>query len=576
MAVTREAGYPRRMAELVGEVARDIHLRRRAMPLIVLAVLAFLTGLVVGALKDSEAESTVREFGEAWEQRDYGAMWQNITPEDQKATTPQEFADAYDQALRTATGTGVQTGDIQEEGDGARMDVEVQTRIFGAIEGRMDLPVEDGRIDWAPELAFPGLSPGVTLSRTTTAPPRAKILARDGSTLVEGPATARVSPLGAAGAEIAGVLTAPVTEEERDTLYARGFEEDTPVGTSGLERILEEQLAGKPGGELRAGTRLLASSEPQAAKPVRTTIDVGVQNAVATALAGRFGGVAALDPRTGAIRGLAGIAFSAPQPPGSTFKIITATAALDKKLVKPSTEFPVQTAAVIDGVELENANGESCGGSFADSFAHSCNSVFAPLGVRIGADKLVDTAERYGFNQDPAIAGAEPSTLPAADDIASPLELGATAIGQGRVLATPLELAVMAQTVASGGVRRTPTVLRDAAAPKPVRVMSRKVADTLEQLMVGVVNYGTGTAASLAPIGVAGKTGTAELEDTTDEDDETDIEQTPGSDTDAWFTAYAPVKKPEIAVAVLLVRNGAGGETAAPAARVVLQAALAG
>jgi cell division protein FtsI/penicillin-binding protein 2 len=308
---------------------------------------------------------------------------------------------------------------------------------------------------------------------------------------------------------------------------------------------------------------------------VRTTIDVGVQNAVATALAGRFGGIAALDPRTGAIRGLAGIAFSAPQPPGSTFKIITATAALDKKLVKPSTQFPVQTAAIIDGVELENANGESCGGSFADSFAHSCNSVFAPLGVRVGADKLVETAERFGFNQDPAIAGAEPSTLPAADDIASPLELGATSIGQGRVLATPLELAVMAQTVASDGLRRTPTVVKGGARPEPVRVMSPDVAHTVEQLMVDVVNYGTGTAASLAPIGVAGKTGTAELEDTTDDDEETDITQTPGSNTDAWFTSYAPVKKPRIAVAVLLVRNGAGGETAAPAARVVLQAALA-
>jgi penicillin-binding protein A len=383
-----------------------------------------------------------------------------------------------------------------------------------------------------------------------------------------------VSPLGTAGAEIAGVLTTPVTEEERDALYARGFEEDTPVGASGLERILEEQLAGKPGGRLLAGARLLAESEPQAAEPARTTIDVTVQQAVATALAGRFGGIAALDARSGAIRGLAGIAFSAPQPPGSTFKIITATAALEKKLVTPRTEFPIETAAIIDGVELENANGESCGGSFANSFAHSCNSVFAPLGVRIGAEKLVETAERYGFNADPAVAGAEPSTLPAADDIASPLELGATAIGQGRVLATPLELAVMAQTVASGGLRRTPTVVRGAASAPPVRVTSRKIARTLEQLMVGVVNYGTGTAASLAPIGVAGKTGTAELEDTTDEEDE-DVEQTPGSDTDAWFTAYAPVKNPEIAVAVLLVRNGAGGETAAPAARVVLQAALA-
>ena len=99
------------------------------------------------------------------------------------------------------------------------------------------------------------------------------------------------------------------------------------------------------------------------------------------------------------------------------------------------------------------------------------------------------------------------------------------------------------------------------------------MARTIGSMMVDVVAYGTGTAAAFEGIRVAGKTGTAELEDTTDEED--DLEQTPGSDTDAWFTAYAPVKNPEIAVAVLLVRNGAGGETAAPAARVVLQAALA-
>jgi cell division protein FtsI/penicillin-binding protein 2 len=105
-------------------------------------------------------------------------------------------------------------------------------------------------------------------------------------------------------------------------------------------------------------------------------------------------------------------------------------------------------------------------------------------------------------------------------------------------------------------------------------VISRRIARTIGSLMVDVVAYGTGTAAAIPGVRVAGKTGTAELEDTTDDEDE-DVEQTPGSDTDAWFTSYAPVKKPKIAVAVLLVRNGAGGETAAPAARVVLQAALA-
>ena len=553
-------------------MTQNVLVRRRVAALAVLAVVALGAGLLTGALRDSEAESTARDFGEAWEERDYGAMWHLLTPSAQERTTPQELAAAYNDALGTATATQIDVDDPREEGDGARVDVVVGTRIFGEVEGTLDLPVEDGRIDWQPNHVFPGLERGEELSRETTAPARAKILARDGSTLIEGPAAARTSPLGTAGAEITGVLTAPTLDDERAALYARGFEPDTPVGTSGLERILEEEVAGTPGGELRAGTRVLASSEPKAAEPVRTTIDVGVQQAVATALAGRFGGIAALDAKSGAIRGLAGIAFSAPQPPGSTFKIITTTAALEEKLVTPKTEFPVETHAIIDGVELENANGESCGGNFANSFAHSCNSVFAPLGVKIGAAKLVDTAERYGFNLDPAVPGAMPSTLPAASDIASPLELGATAIGQGRVLATPLLLASVAQTIASGGVRRTPVVVRNGP-PEKARVTSRRVARTIEDLMVGVVNYGTGTAASLAPIGVAGKTGTAELEDTTDEED--DVEQTPGSDTDAWFTAYAPVKNPEIAVAVLLVRNGAGGETAAPAARVVLQAALA-
>ncbi len=568
MAVTRGAGYPGRVNELNGVMTRALRLRRRAAPLAALAAVALIAGVVTGALQDSESERVARDFGEAWEQRDFGAMWRLLTPAAQEETTPQELEVAYGEAFTTATATK-----IDVDRDGTALDVEIATRIFGTLDGDVELPFSDDRVDWAPHLVFPGLAPGVTLTRETTVPRRAKILARDGTTLVEGPASARVSPLGSAGAEIAGILAPGATSEDRAAVYARGFDADTPVGASGLERILEERLAGIPGGRLLAGSRVLAESKPQRPRHVRTTIDVGIQQSVATALAGRFGGIAAIDARSAAIRGLAGIAFSAPQPPGSTFKIITATAALEEKLVKPSTVFPIETHAVIDGVELENANGESCGGSFANSFAHSCNSVFAPLGVKIRAEKLVETAERYGFNAEPSVAGEAPSTLPAADEIASELELGATAIGQGRVLATPLVLASMSQTVASRGLRRVPTVVHGGAQPEPVRVTSPKIARTLERLMVGVVNYGTGTAASLAPIGVAGKTGTAELEDTTDEDD---IEATPGSDTDAWFTAYAPVRKPELAVAVMLVRQGAGGETAAPAARVVLQAALAG
>ena len=132
--------------------------------------------------------------------------------------------------------------------------------------------------------------------------------------------------------------------------------------------------------------------------------------------------------------------------------------------MKPSTEFPVETHAIIDGVELENANGEFCGGSFRNSFAHSCNSVFAPLGLKIGAPELVEMAERFGWNAPATIPGEVPSTLPPAAEIETPLELASTAIGQFETLATPLQMASVAQAIASRGVRHPPTLERPASA----------------------------------------------------------------------------------------------------------------
>jgi cell division protein FtsI/penicillin-binding protein 2 len=289
--------------------------------------------------------------------------------------------------------------------------------------------------------------------------------------------------------------------------------------------------------------------------------------------------VAALDARTGEVRALAGVAFSAPQPPGSTFKVITATAVLEAHAARLSTPFPVEQKAVIDGVDLQNANGEFCGGTFAQSFAKSCNSVFAPLGVKVGAARLVDAAERYGFNEQPSIPGALPSTIPSAKEIGSQLALGSTAIGQGRVLATPLELASVAQTVASRGVRHRPTLIPGHPPGKPVRVTSRHIAKELRALMLGVVRYGTGVRAAIPGTTVAGKTGTAELETTVQRPNQnqpppSDTQEPPGSKTDAWFTGFAPATHPKLAVCVMLVRAGAGGDTAAPAAATVLSAGL--
>jgi peptidoglycan glycosyltransferase len=534
---------------------------------------AAVTGMVVGARTTSVGEDAARQFARAWERQNFRDMYGLLDAESRRAYSLRRFKQAYRDAGDTATVERVEAGDpTGEHGGTVGVPIALHTRVFGRVAAELRLPVNGNKVIWGPLLAFPALRRGEALTRRSEPAQRATLLSRDGKVLARGQVDERTSPLEAIAGSIAGTLAPQETEEERQALYAHGFPHSWPVGQNGLEEAFERRLAGRPGGELLAGARVIARARPIQARPVRTTIDTRLQEAAVTALAGRFGGIAALDPRNGEIRALAGIAFSAPQPPGSTFKIVTTAAALEARAVKPSTEFPIATAATIDGVDLENANGESCGGSFRNSFAHSCNSVFAPLGVELGAPALVDAAERFGWNSDPTVPGEVPSTLPPAAEIRTPLEVGATAIGQFRTLATPLQMASVAQTIAARGVRRLPTLsLGDTT--RSVRVVKRRVARTIESLMLDVVAYGTGTAAALPGVKVAGKTGTAELEDTRDPE----TGETKPSDpmnTDAWFAAYAPAGHPRIAVAVMLVRAGAGGATAAPAARIVLDAAL--
>ena len=538
-----------------------------------LAAVSLVAGAFVGAAAHSASERAAEDFAAAWEQGDFRAMHGLLSAEAQERYPLRRFRRAYERAAATATLISVAPGDAEEfEGGHVTVPVILGTRVFGRLRGDLRLPVTDETVDWEPSLVFPELRPGERLRRASAPPTRATLRSRDGKVLAEGPATDRTSPLTGIADSIAGRMEPQETAEERRALYARGFPPDWPVGQTGLEEVFEARLRGRPGGELIAGKRVLARAKPRAAAPLETTIDTRLQEAAVVGLAGRLGGVAALDARNGEVRALAGIAFSAPQPPGSTFKLVTATAALERGLVRPSTEFPVETHAIIDGVELENANGESCGGSFRNSFAHSCNSVFAPLGVKIEAGPLVDAAERSGWNARATIPGEVPSTLPPAAEIDTPLEVASTAIGQFRTLATPLQMASVAQTIAMGGVRTPPHLSADRR-PRPVRVTSRRVAKTIESLMVDVVAYGTGTAAAMPGVKVAGKTGTAELEDTRDPETGETLPPDP-TNTDAWFTAYAPANRPRIVVAVMLVRAGAGGATAAPAARVVLDAAI--
>jgi peptidoglycan glycosyltransferase len=557
--------------------------RRRLLFLAGLFAVAAIVLLVILATGGRPAaEARAERFVAAWARGDYAAMHAELTAAARRARPLADFTADYRRAAETATATRLQPGPVGKlEADVIAVPMTVTTRVFGVVRSTLRLPFagedDDARVAWSQNLTFPGVERGQGLDRTTRLPPRAHILARDGTPLAEG--EDRTSPLGPVAAAIAGSLGDPPPERAA-RLRELGVPAGAPVGVSGLERVFQDRLAGRPGGELRAGARLLAKSEPRGARSIRTTIDPKIQAAAVEALGDRFGGVAVVRPRTGEIAALAGIAFSGLQPPGSTFKIVTLAAALEARLAGRNSTYPVQTAATIEGVEIENANGESCGGSLRDSFAHSCNSVFAPLGARLGPERLVQYSEAFGFNQDLGIPGAATSTIPAADEIGDGLAVGSSAIGQGRVQATALQMAWVAATIATGGVR-TRLTLDTAAGPVRKRVLRERTARTVGRYMEAVVNDGTGGAARIGGVRVAGKTGTAELEDTT-EPDCTPTPETPcpppepndPTDTDAWFAAYAPAGKPRLAVGVLLVMQGTGGDTAAPVAQQVLLAGL--
>jgi len=571
------------------EVERRRRLLTRALPLILIALVAFIFGAIAGTPDSPEKEAAER-FVRAWEGDEFAAMYKELNPASRREIELNDFASTYRAAADIATLRSLEADSPGETSsrDGetvVSVPMQATTAAFGSVEADLLVPFADGGVDWNESLAFPGLRDGEHLESQVELAPRAPILAADGTPLAEGPAEARAHPIGSDAIDVTGEVGLP-EEDEAEALARQGFAPETPVGVTGLERAFNARLAGKPGGSLLAAsdnggaTRTIAEAQPKAGAPVKTTINVDLQQAAVAALAGRVGGIAVLDSRNGDVRALAGQAFSAPQPPGSTFKMITTVAALQKGIVSLDDEFEITNGANVGGRFIENANGEYCGGTFRQAFAESCNADFAPLGPEIGNDELVGTAERFGFNSPPAlyapkiVAQVEPAESTIPTDIGEEVDLGVSAIGQGEVLATPLEMASVAQTIANDGVREpTSIVANEKLRPEaePVKVMSKKVADELTELMIGVVTEGTGTAGAIPEGQVAGKTGTAELGPKPGEEEAEHPEQR----KDAWFAAFAPAEKPKLAIGVLLVEaEAAGGEVAAPAASEVLSAGL--
>ena len=341
------------------------------------------------------------------------------------------------------------------------------------------------------------------------------------------------------------------------------------VGLSGLEAADERQLAGAPSGEVRVvdgsgvEVAVVAQFPGTPPEPVVVTLDPRVQTAADQALAGvtQPAAIVAVDATTGDVRAVAARPLDQPfdraldgqYPPGSSFKVVTSEA-LVRGGTRPDTTVSCEPSATVGGKPFKNFEDESFGPiPFRTAFAKSCNTAFVTLAEGLSDADLVAAAGRFGFGAPyDAGVGASGGEFPDPDDAA---DRASSAIGQGRVLASPLHMASVAAAVASG-TWRPPRITGPASPIAPV-VLDPATVAVLADLMREVVRTGTGTAAAIAGQDIAGKTGTAEFGNAS-----------PPA-THAWFIGF----RGSLAFAVLVEGGGVGGQVAAPIAARFLAAA---
>src|SRR5579884_2472329 len=327
------------------DAARRRRFLRRLLPLVVVAAAAFAAGAIVAGSAGGAERTLVTSYVRAWRRGDYRSMYALLLRASRRRLTLAQFVADYRRAAQVTT--LVSLGRIRVgalNGDVVGVSMVARTRVFGRLGGQLLVPIAQTSsgpaIRFAGTLLFPGLRSGETLHRTAVLAARGALLARNGTALAEGPS--RSSPIPGIAAGIVGRL-GPIPRGEAASYAALGYPAHARVGLDGLERVFERQLAGTPGGTLFAGRRVLARVAPIPGRTVTTTIDPAIEAAAIQALAGHFGGIAAMDPRTGQVLALVGVAFSVLQPPGSTMKIITSTAALQAGLVTLSSSFPYAT-----------------------------------------------------------------------------------------------------------------------------------------------------------------------------------------------------------------------------------------
>jgi peptidoglycan glycosyltransferase len=379
----------------------------------------------------------------------------------------------------------------------------------------------------------------------------------------------------------------------------------TSIGRSGTEQFRNDPLTGRRTELIGAVDSLL--NKRNVGDSLRTTLNAKAQQAAIDALKGRKGAVVALEPSSGAVLAmvsepsydpngldqgtkfkqlstddanspLVNRATQAGYPPGSTMKTVTATAALDTGKYTPNSTVSGRNGKKISGVPLNNFGGEDFGDiTLTDALTNSVNTVWAEVGEKLGKATMADYMTRYGFYKQPPIDLPTDQLLASGERGAngrllkprSPkIDVGRMAIGQDKLLVTPLQMATVAATIANGGVRMKPHITQKIVDPdgrtqdeiegeQAERVMKVETARQLTSMMKNVVKEGTGTAAALEGVELAGKTGTAEI----------NIEQ---KINDPWFIGFTN----DFAIAVVLerVQGGTGGVVAAPVAKQVLEA----
>lgn len=377
-------------------------------------------------------------------------------------------------------------------------------------------------------------------------------------------------------------------------------------GSAGIERYYNNDLTGEHD-EIESIIDQLGGGVEEG-DDLRTHLDTDAQRTAIQALAGRNGSVVALDPSTGAVKVMVSLpdfdpnsipkqfsqlnrdpasplfnrATQARYPPGSTFKVVTAAAALDSGRYNPGSLVDGRNGKPVSGVPLQNSGGADFGTiTLTDALTNSVNTVWGEVGEKLGKGTMLRYMERFGFLSEPPLDYPRSQITPSGIyrnqkllDEDDSIDIGRVAIGQERLQVTPLQMAMVAGAVANDGLLMEPRIGDRVVSPdgsvrrriRPTRdgrVMSSDSAAALRGMMSKVVEEGTGTASALAGIRSGGKTGTAEVQN--------------GASNQAWFIAFAPLDDPKIAIAVTVERTqGQGGTIAAPIAKQVMQSLLGG